>query len=634
MSALFDQLFPNTNPLTMLFPVLLLAALAMFFYRYYQVSRPKPGTLEWIAVYDRPKFTLSGRRYPMEKRDILPLCLITGIYAVVGFFLLGSTEAPQTFFQFNEDVQSVTIDLGDQYDLSKLWYYTGLYTGEYTLWVSQDNQNWYQLKDEEGENLMTQTHAQLFKWREAELDGAPIDTIRYIFIAATNRPMELGELALFDASGQRLDLSFLADTEEGALFDEQDVVPEEISWYNSMYFDEIYHGRTAYEHLTNVYPYEITHPPLGKIVIMCFIKLFGMTPFGWRFAGCLFGVLMLIPFYVFLKNLFGKTAIAACGTIIFAFDFMHYTQTRIATIDTYAVFYIILSYLFLYRWMTTDYDAPVRKSAGNLFLSGLFFGIGCASKWTVIYAGVGLAILYLITLICRGKDRTVGGFGRHLAGTLALSVVFFIVIPVVIYCLSYISYGLAKGMEFPDMLTSREYYELIWENQVYMMTYHQGVDQAHPYASRWYQWIVDARPILYYLEYKGDMKSAFACFNNPMVSWGGLLALFSLIPAWRKRRDPAIPLIGIGYLSQLVPWMFISRTTFAYHYFPSTIFLVLALCYVCNRLWDRGEKRMVYGFTAGCVAMFVAFYPVLSGITVPRWYTYYFLKWFPSWPFS
>ena len=65
------------------------------------------------------------------------------------------------------------------------------------------------------------------------------------------------------------------------------------------------------------------------------ILLFGMTPFGWRFMGTLFGVLMLPLLYIFLKNLFGKRAVAACGTILFAADFMHLTKTRIGTIDTY-----------------------------------------------------------------------------------------------------------------------------------------------------------------------------------------------------------------------------------------------------------------------------------------------------------
>ena len=50
------------------------------------------------------------------------------------------------------------------------------------------------------------------------------------------------------------------------------------------------------------------------------ILLFGMTPFGWRFMGTLFGVGMLPLLYVFLKNLFGRTSIAACGTILLAAD--------------------------------------------------------------------------------------------------------------------------------------------------------------------------------------------------------------------------------------------------------------------------------------------------------------------------
>ena len=48
--------------------------------------------------------------------------------------------------------------------------------------------------------------------------------------------------------------------------------------------------------------------------------MFGMTPFGWRFMGVLFGVLMLPLLYLFVKNLFGKTVVAACGTALLAAD--------------------------------------------------------------------------------------------------------------------------------------------------------------------------------------------------------------------------------------------------------------------------------------------------------------------------
>ena len=51
--------------------------------------------------------------------------------------------------------------------------------------------------------------------------------------------------------------------------------------------------------------YEWTHPPLGKVMMMIGIQLFGMTPFGWRFMGALMGVLMLPLLYLIVKQLRG-----------------------------------------------------------------------------------------------------------------------------------------------------------------------------------------------------------------------------------------------------------------------------------------------------------------------------------------
>ena len=39
------------------------------------------------------------------------------------------------------------------------------------------------------------------------------------------------------------------------------------------------------------------------------------------------------------------------GHILLAADFMHLVQTRIATIDSYAVFWIMLMYLFMIRFI-------------------------------------------------------------------------------------------------------------------------------------------------------------------------------------------------------------------------------------------------------------------------------------------
>ena len=640
MIAVLKDYFVQTKPTAMLLMVALIALIAAFFIKYRRDMAPRMGTLEWIQNYDKPKFTLDGRRYPMEKRDLLPLAVLMVVYAIVAFWGLGDREAPQSFYTFTEENSQVEIDLGSVQEVSGVMYYTGLYPGDYDLEYSVNGSNWMRLKnpeaqaDENGEvndAVMPQSYADLFKWQYAKTGERSFRT-RYIRVIARTLPMELGELALYDADGALLDVTGV----DSVLLDEQTTVPESPSYMNSMYFDEIYHGRTAYEHIKNVWPYEITHPPLGKLLIALGVEIFGMTPFGYRFMGTFFGILMLLPLYVLLKNMFGKTKVALCGSTIFAFEFMHFTQTRIATIDTYGVFFILLSFLFLWRWITAPYDRPLRRTWVDLFLGGLAFGLGCASKWTVLYGGVGLAVLWLLRVIMKYRAKGLAGYGGELVLTVLLSVVFFVVVPVVIYCLSYLPYGFAQGMTFPEMLFRGDYYKTIWDNQVYMLTYHAGVNQSHPYSSRWYQWVLDLRPILYYLNYGPETKSAIGAFNSPLVNWGGLVAIVAMIPAFLKRRHPGAILIWVGYLCQFIPWIIITRTTFAYHYFGSSLFLVLAISFVLNELITRNPKndKLAYGFTGLEVGLFALFYPVLSGAGATVEYCLNFLKWLPGWPWG
>ena len=46
------------------------------------------------------------------------------------------------------------------------------------------------------------------------------------------------------------------------------------------------------------------------------------------------------------------------AALLFCLDFMRFTQTRIATIDTYSVFFILTSYVALLAWMRRD---PLRE---------------------------------------------------------------------------------------------------------------------------------------------------------------------------------------------------------------------------------------------------------------------------------
>ena len=148
-----------------------------------------------------------------------------------------------------------------------------------------------------------------------------------------------------------------------------------------------------------------------------------------------------------------------------------------------------------------------------------------------------------------------------------------------------------------------------------------------------YEWVLDIRPILYYLEYFSDgTHSSFGAFLNPALCWGGLLSLFVLIYTAIFRRDRCAGFILLGYLAQLIPWLFVTRITFEYHYFPCSVFLVLSLGYCFNLMRHNLKhwKWYVSGFVALSIALFVMFYPALSGKPVAATGL---LSWLPTWPF-
>ena len=657
----FIRGIPGFISLTTLFPILTLFFLALFFAYYLKSLRPLTGTTEWVDMeISRRGLTFLNYRYPMRKSDIAPLVLIMAAFSFLALFRLGDFKTPQSFMQFSAGQKPLVIELEEPSEIEALMYYTGLWTGHYKLEFSADGYYW----DEQGaagqsgggqsqgatpSPAMDQPHSHLFKWRYAELNNDNGE-VKYIRLMPSRTPIELGEIALFRVKPQSGEQGVLiprskirVSTTEGLkLFDEQELIPERPSYMNGMYFDEIYHGRTALEFLRGEPPYETTHPPLGKALIAVSVYFFGMTPFGWRFAGAFFGVLMLLVLYIFIKNLFGKTPVAVCGTLLLGFDFMRFVQTRIATIDTYGVFFILLAYFFMYRYVTTAPRARFLRSLAPLALSGIAFGLGCASKWIAVYAGAGLALIYVIRLIHLAKHyKTNGlpGFDFYLAKTLFFSVIFFVMAPLTIYYLSYIPFAIGKGMTpGVGMLADPEFYQIVENNQALMLDYHGKLDATHPYSSWWWQWILDARPILYVNSYFGDLRSSFAAFGNPVMWWGGFVAMIIMAVRVFMYRDGKALFILIGYLSQLVPWMPITRIVFIYHYFPSTLFLVLALAHTFNTIIERrrGSYRLaVYCYTASSGALFVMFYPALTGIPATHWYFRNILCWLPvMWPFG
>ncbi len=561
----------------------------------------------------------------LRRKDLLAMLVITVLYALLGFWDLGNVRGVVSWADFEKRGDSALLRLEEATELSRVQYYTGATVGYWTLEWSPDGRHWT------GSETLEQGYNDILKWREFRPEGG-FGTVKALRLTALNGDLCIGEAALRDQGGALL----VYDTDVDALRDEQALVPEEESWRNSSYFDEIYHVRTAWEQLTDRYPYELTHPPLGKEIIGLGIRLFGMTPFGWRFCGVLFGVLMLPLLYLLLQWMLGDTLVSASVTVIFALDFMHYTQTRIATIDTYGVFFILLTYLFFYRYYTQPWDTPLRKTLPPLMLSGACFALGAVSKWTCVLSGGGLAVLWCIR---QGERLWRRGFRQELRSyflpTLGWSCVFFLLFPALAYLIFYYPYASPAGVS----VFSLDYPEMILRNIRNMYNYHSGLDATHTFQSRWWEWMLDARPILYYNHSFGEgysLKNAFGACGNPLFWWTGLGAM-ACMAVKGLRGDRMAWFILAGYLSTLLPWVAVNRCVFIYHYFPCTVFLALALgrCLRdCARRRLTGRDLTAPVMALGCAALFVIFFPALSGVTYSKVYGDEVLSWFLGyWPF-
>ena len=610
-----------------------------------------------------------GWRMGIRRVDLLLMAAVTALYSVVAFTNLGSASAPQTGWTASQSGEAVVFDLG-QTQTFRMTYYGGICNSTFTVELSNDGEQWTEAcwaKYSQGEIFrwlwytpMDADQSVLYNETVPTEDGSayvtyagagvtdPMQTARYVRLTAQSAGLILYEVGFLDENGNALPIAGVEQSgqREGAdsaalLIDEQATVPPYPSYLNSTYFDEIYHARTAFEHLHGLNCYEWTHPPLGKVLMMVGIQLFGMTPFGWRFMGALVGVMMVPLMYLLAKQLTKDARLSFIAMCLMALDSMHFTQTRIATIDSYAVFWIMLMYLFMFRYTQMSWN---RESLGKtlvpLGLCGVTMGVAWATKWIGLYASAGLAILFFWTVYRRLREaREMKNRARNyksLLITLAFCVVFFIVIPALIYYFSYYWFLRAEGVKNLGDMFSAERVNRVVELQKSIFGYHAGLGgDTHYFRSPWYQWPVIWWPMWYYsgTNYMPEGTiSSISCMGNPAVWWFGLVALLFVV--WRvcaaRRAHRADLLVVIGFASQFLPWVIVPRSTFIYHYFASVPFIILASALMLDAIRKRSETA--FNVTAGALLgaaliLFGAFYPLESGLPCPRSYARH-LRWF------
>lgn len=569
----------------------------------------------------------------LNRRDRWAVLLLTLFYTVFALLNLGTTCFPESGWEAAE-AESAVLDLGAVRDVACIRVNRGISEG--TLCFTGDDGSSYAL-------ALPFSDARLCVWTD---ETAAFST-RYLKLTASGRCIRINEVAFLDADGNILPV-ISADESGAALVDEQDTVPDRQTCLNGMYFDEIYHARTAYEFLHGMEIYETSHPHLGKLVIALGICIFGMTPFGWRFMPTLFGAAMLPVLYILAKRLFRRSDFSFCAAALLALDTMHFAQSRIATLDGILVFFILLMYLFMTDYLQTDLlTAPLKKQLCLLGACGISFGLGVAVKWPALFAGVGLALLFFGKLIVTGRqvredaDRR-KRFRSIVRKTLLFCCGAFLLLPAVIYYLSYLPFYRFEAARAAGVNGFSDSLRILTAHQKQMFGYHSGLVDTHPFSSNWYEWPFSAKYVAFYMNTyeQTDTFSELDSIGSPGVWWVAAIGAFCLCTeaafggfrrAGKEKRVPLAVLL-VAMAANYFPWIAVTRITFLYHFFPTLPFMILSALLILQKLEEDGElpvwvKWAWLGFAG---VYFVLLYPLASGLEIPKAYYVFLARYLPS----
>lgn len=532
---------------------------------------------------------LNSKVSKLSKIDYIIIGIIILLYSVLSFINLGSFNNPQTFYKLNDN-QEVVFEFANETDVIRIKTFCGEQRSENYLYYSYDNKeyNFLGIITPKGE----------FAWND---DRYPTKA-KYIKLVAKNKS-SIGEISFYDNYKKQIKIKSVSTNNKNIkeLTDEQNLIPEQISYLNSSYFDEIYFARTAYNYLNNEETYEWTHPPLGKMIQAIPVILFNkMAPFYYRLMGNIAGIIMIFIMYLLGIELFKKRKWAIVSSLLMFFETSHFVQTRIGTVDSFLILFIMLAIYFMIRHITK------KETKYNLFLSGLFFGLSMCVKWTGALGGLALAIIYFYDFI---KNK------RNIKKTLSYGTIYFVIIPLIIYTSIYFIYP-------KNRVAYTDSYKAIIDQTEMMYNYHSKLTDDHFFSSDWYTWPISYKPVWYYeQEYSYVTKGTITAIGNIVIWWLGIIAVLYLPYRIIKKKELESIILLITVLSLWLPYIFIGRVMFLYHYFPVVPFITLAVVKLLKDIEEKTKKTFIVPiYLTIVIGFFIIYYPVISGIPVSKYY--------------
>ena len=381
-----------------------------------------------------------------------------------------------------------------------------------------------------------------------------------------------------------------------------------LSFPPEMYYDEVYHVKTARDLASFVRFTNSSHPPLGDFLISLSLRFFGDHSWAWRFFPLVCGLATLLILYLLTKKLTQSVGTALLATTLFSLDCVSLTQARMAMVNTPMLLWMLLSLLCITPF-AVDGTPPNRKA---FLLAGFFFGLALATKLVAVML-LGTFVIFLWKPFLETEQK--GLFLKNIF-------LFLFVAPCLVYIAMNAVIPLTKYGKWADL----------WKYQTLMMNYHAHLKATHRYSSVWWSWPLMIRPVWYYFKRDHGLVYGILSIGNPAIVWTIPAALGCMAWLFWKKKSWMAGLVLGGFLTEWLPYGFFKRVQF-FHYFDTAMpFVAIALAILLEKIWRSGKigRWMTLGYLALAAGMLIYWYPLLTGFPISEACFRHHL-WFKSW---
>src|SRR6266567_4483766 len=345
----------------------------------------------------------------------------------------------------------------------------------------------------------------------------------------------------------------------------------------------------------------VVQPEVGKLLIAVGEWLFGLNPFGWRFASAVFGSLAILLICRIARRMTRSTLLGCVAGLLMSLDGLEFVLSRAGILDIFLMFFVLAAF----GCILIDRDISRAGLRETRWLPVTFLAIPLAvyiASWS-------------------GWFATSTGYYRDYAQT--------------------------HGAHTPVISALYSLYEY----HLQAIHFGLGLKTSHPYQSQPWDWLLVTRPVAFFYEcytgpvagpahycpsgYKGAQWSQeVLALGTPAIWWGSMLALLFCLGWWLLHRDWRAGAVLLGVLAGWGPWFpLVTRTKFYYYALEFEPFLILSIVLCLGLILGpasatalrRATGALIVGaYVLSVLLMFWYFYSILAGKVIPYhdWYSH------------